>query len=106
MPFAGSYGERDYSRSFRTEGLSVVPGSSTRGAPKVTGQVVNAGARTTSWVKILVAVYGADGSLADVGQGNIKLGSLGAGQSAPFDASFRSSLPTISRYAVFVEGGF
>ena len=72
--FAGSYGERDYSRAFRTEGLSVVPGSSTRGAPKITGQVVNAGSRTTSWVKVLVAVDGADGSLADVGQGSIKLG--------------------------------
>ena len=103
---ADNFARRRVSTDFRTEGVSV--GTGQRDRPRVSGQVINTGARAVTSVNLAIAVYDADGRLAVVDMTTARLGEIGAGQRSPFEFTFQVSgdqtAPPVEAYDIFVQG--
>jgi hypothetical protein len=105
-PFAGIYGERNYTTEFKLDGVSIVPAPSAGLSARIAGQVINAGSKSTEYISVLIAVLDSSDQLLDVGSGDVKIRTLSPGQSSPFDTGFSSELKEIVRYEIFVEGRY
>jgi hypothetical protein len=98
--------ESRYTQDFRLEGVTAQAGTPPLGWPKIVGQVTNSGGQLATSVRVIAAVYQADGKLLEVGSTTAKLQEIAPGQSSPFELTFIGGrgIKEIPRHELFVEG--